>query len=388
MMILFSRNIKHRLPDDFFGRAHAMTGQPEVVDDLVTKIKSLDGNCWVPAWVNEAKKWESAAADALHRGDHRSQIESLRRASAFYSIASYPRLKDEQRKNAYRSVLKLYKKASRLEGAPVRRLEIPYNDAVLYVYVRQKANVPLQRTVILFIRGLDSTKEVTYWDESELLSLGYTLVSIDFPGMGENVCAMELNSEKLFQTVLDALAPGGRYSGLNLHIDQTVAWGMGFGGYWAYKLAAVDRRVCAAINIGGPVHHAFSPGLLSYLKRFKEIVFLKEITLAALGPSFKGSLSSFIKKLSLVDNGLIYKITTPLLYINGRYDQAVPAVSEAKVIKFACPGRGKNNRKAVIYQDAGHLAIEHINSKVIPLCIEWLQSISQNSINNKSSFSP
>lgn len=369
---MFGRRVRSSLPNDFVGRAAAMTGEPAVVDHVVSRIRSLDGRDWVPYWAWQAMRCEDEAFTARHDGRGHEELAALRRSSAYYSLAAYPVLQDEERQRAYGAARRVYLRVCELENCPVEVFDVPYDADRIRVYLRRPSSGSASKPLILFIRGLDSTKEVTYWDDTQILARGHAIASVDFPGMGENVCAMTLDTEKMFQAILDAFGPGGQFADAGVTVDRTVAWGLGFGGYWAYKLAAVDARVSTAISVGGPVHHAFSPSLFSILSRFKEISFLKAVTRRALGTEYKGSVAAFAKKLSLLDSGLLTQTTTPLLYVNGSEDQAVTP-REAQVVSDAIPNEATRNVHLV--EGAGHLAIEVLNSKVLPLCLQWIADV-------------
>ncbi len=360
----------HRyLPLDFYGRAIAMTGEASVILNKVKDIASFSATDWVPIWVEEADKWEQRAY--FNANNLTDELRALRKALAYYSLAVYPWLMDDDRIAIYEKVKKLYKRVSELSGAPVEQLDIPFEGHILKAYLRRaKGLYNPTLPVIFFIRGLDSTKEVSYWDESMILDQGYAIISIDFPGMGENTCPMQTDSEKIFQAVINALADPKLYANKKIETDRIVTWGLGFGGYWAYKLAAIDSRIKAAINIGGPVHHAFSPSIFNYLKRFKEISFLKSVSKAALGPNFKGSVTQFAKQLSLIKNGVLTGITAPLLYVNGTSDLAVPS-AEGNIVKHK-KNDSKMDRQVLMFANEGHLAIDILDEVVLPHCLQWI----------------
>jgi pimeloyl-ACP methyl ester carboxylesterase len=348
-----------------------MTGEPAVVEALLDRAVSLRGTDWVPLWTARGGYWEREAQTALQAGDHVQEVRALRRASAYYLIASYPWIKDEERYTAYASGRVLFQLACQRAGILLDILDIPFGTHRLRAYVQRTPQVPKPRGLILFIRGLDSTKEVMYWDEQIILAKGWIVVSIDFPGMGENICTMTVDAENQLQAVLDAVSPDGIYANLGLTTNRIVAWGLGFGGYWAFKLAAVDSRVMAAINIGGPIHYSFSVSVLRFLRSYREISFLKRLVAVSLGPDSLETPSAFCKQLSLVRNGLLARTATPLLYING--DQDLAATSrEADVV---CQYRPRNvfvERKICLFHGAGHLAIERLNQEVLPRCLDWL----------------
>lgn len=367
-------SIGRRLPKDFIPRAFAMTKEPEEVTSVLNGISSMEGNIWVPAWSRCAEEWEWKGRTAMKEGKMQSALSAIQKASAYYSLAVYPWLKDDVRRAAYRKVKETFKLACEWAGTPVKSIEINFEGKVLRGYLRRPADSQGHEPLILFIRGLDSTKEIVYWDENRILQNGFAVFSIDFPGMGESDFKMEHDSERIFSAVLDAFSPHGAYGNDNLKVEQSIAWGMGFGGYWAYRLAAFDQRIRGAISIGGPVHLAFSPSLFSAFRRFREIWFITEVSRAALGVESRREVVAFMRGLSLVKQNILRRITTPLLYVNGRRDQAV-TIREADIVRYEVPAGSHAHRNVLVYSDAGHLAIEELERDVLPQCLEWIETI-------------
>jgi len=348
-----------KLPRDFLGRAAAMTKQPDAIARLVERPRSLAGHDWVPHWALAAHRAERHAATLA---DPEARLQAIKQAAAYYSLAAYPAITDHHRAWAYSQARRTYRTACVLEGAPTELLHTTTDAVVFPSYLRR----PLRtcRGVVLILRGLDSTKEVTYWDERQILHRGFAIVATDFPGMGEHRGPLTPNTEHSYRAVLDAAL--ARLCAPSLPV---IVWGLGFGGYWAYRLAAIDPRIVGAISIGGPVHHAFRPSWLRILGHLSEALFLQRILRHALGPAHHGSVKTFIRQLSLVDTGVLAQIRAPLLYINGDLDILVPAAETRAVQRHAGPG---DQRDIEIFEGTSHLASEALDSHVLPYCLAWI----------------
>lgn len=352
-----------RLPRDFFGRATAMTQERDTVAQLATRPRSLAGHDWVPHWALAARRAELRAEASTER---EPRIHATRQAAAYYSLAAYPALDDDDRLWAYAEARRLYRAACALEGAPAESIAVMFDAVVVPIYLRRPPGGAC-RGAVLMLRGLDSTKEVTYWDERAILARDLAIVSADCPGMGENRCAMTTASERFYAAVLDAAL-----ARLGASTLPVTAWGLGFGGYWAYRLAAIDPRVVGAISIGGPVHHAFRPGVLRIVRHLAEARFLQRIMRRALGPAYPGSVAGFVRQLSLVDTGALAALRSPLLYINGDRDIIVPRRDGELIRSHAAAG---DRRDVKIFEGTGHLASEVLASHVLPFCLTWASAI-------------
>lgn len=360
-----------QLPRDFFGRAAAMTGSGDLAWTIAARARSLQGADWVPHWALEAVQSEAAAEAEAAQGRVDLQISALRRASACYMLGAYPAVDGEHRAWAYRHGRRTHGAACRLEQAPVEVVQASFAGQSFPVHLRRGAFVDPALPPIVFFRGLDSTKEVTYWDERAILRRGFVIGSVDLPGMGENPCPMMPDSEMLFAAALDAMAPRLRTAGGPAGL-RVVVWGLGFGGYWAYKLAAVDPRVCAAISIGGPVHFSFAIDPCRFARHWREVLFLQRLIRKSLGTGYGGSVASFVKRLSLVHNGALARTLKPLVYVNGDSDLAV-SPREPEVVQSCLPPGPAPEREVKIFRGAGHLAIEILDSEVLPWCLDWIE---------------
>lgn len=349
-----------RLPRDFLGRAAAMTQQPDTVARLVERPRSLAGHDWVPHWALAAHRAERHAAGLA---DPEARLQAIKQAAAYYSLAAYPAIADHHRAWAYGQARRTYRTACVLEGSPTELLHTTTDTVVFPSYLRR----PLRtcRGVVLVLRGLDSTKEVTYWDERRILERGFAIVATDFPGMGEHRGPLTATTEHGYRAVIDAALT--RLCAPTLPVT---VWGLGFGGYWAYRLAAIDPRVVGAISIGGPVDRAFRPSWLRILGHLSEALFLQRIMRHALGPSYRGSVRAFVRQLSLVD--VLAQIQAPLLYINGDRDVLVPHHEAEAIQHHASPG---DQRDIKIFEGTSHLASEVLDSHVLPFCLAWVDDV-------------
>jgi esterase FrsA len=351
-----------RLPRDFLGRAGAMTRDADAVAQIASRPRSLVGSDWVPHWTLAARRAELRAEDSTAL---EPRIRAIRQAAAYYSLAAYPVIEDDDRSWAYAQARRLYHQACRLEGAPAESIAVSFDGVTFPIALRRPPGAA--RGLVLVLRGLDSTKEVTYWDERPILAAGFAIVSADFPGMGENRCAMTTTTEQIYRAALDVAL-----TQLGAGEVPVTAWGLGFGGYWAYRLAASDPRIVGAISIGGPVHHAFRPGLPRILRHLSEARFLQRIMRLALGPMQHSSVAAFVRQLSLVDTGTLSSLRTPLLYINGDRDVIVPLREGELIQRHAAAGA---QRDVKIFEGTSHLASEVLESDVLPFCLSWVSAV-------------
>ncbi len=344
------------IPEDFYLRACVMYKDKDTIDKQFTLLQSHDN----PSW---ARSWNNIASQLIAKIDHSgSDLPILKKICATLSISCYPYIKDSQRKRNYANLKLWYKLLCIEEKFPVKYQTFTYKSHTIPFTTRHASNSTEKRPVILMIRGLDSTKEVRYWDETLLLKKGYSIISVDFPGMGENPAAMSIDSNDIFSQLIIHIQNTTEYQD-----SKFVCWGLGFGGYWAFKLAAKDDNVLGAINQGGPIHYGFKPNIKKILFNFSEIRFLSNMIKVALQKTI--SVRSFISKLSLLKQDILKDINKPVLYINGNLDKTA-SIKDSNLLYQHIPNRHLTN---YIVNNAGHLAIDALDDHVIPKILIWLE---------------
>ncbi|EAT10907.1 alpha/beta hydrolase [Bermanella marisrubri] len=353
------------LPEDFYIRAQAMLQGDSRILHEARKLRSWQNPNWTQHWHKQANANLELAEKSVLNDD---RVSLYKRASALYALACYPYLQELKTDASYRGLKDSYKKRCLAEGYPVKYRSLIFLQYDI-PYTFRKGNPRNHKgQCILFIRGLDSYKEVSYWDESHLLSMGYDIAAIDFPGMGENPVPMSLQSNLVFESLCQKILDDQDYSGRSI-----ILWGLGFGGYWATKLLNTDY-VLAAINQGGPIHYSFKPRLKRLLFHFQEIRFLRAMIEHGLQKTT--SVKRFISGLSLLNNQDWTKGTAKLLYVNGGQDKTV-SDREARVLEQLLD---HDRLETFFIKDAGHLAVDVIDSQVLPAVLRWLLDINNNSI--------
>jgi esterase FrsA len=111
-------------------------------------------------------------------------------------------------------------------------------------------------------------------------------------------------------------------------VDATriVVQGRSWSGYWAAKLAIVERdRLRGAVVHGGPIHHYFQPQWLSGSLQTGEYLYdYLEVKCAMLGASGLDDLLTRARPFSLLEQGVLDRPSAPMLLVNGARDSQIP----------------------------------------------------------------
>lgn len=288
-------------------------------------------------------------ADALRAlGQEESAAEYYRKATDHLHFAQFFMI------GRHRAVLQ-----SDLRGAFARYLE--YCASRGYYSINETfqglslrgfgATDPRNQSSVIFIGGLDSSKEVElYYFSREFIKRGFNVVCVDFPGQGE------LANEGCFSEDFDAFF-SGVYEWTRRRSPtprQIGVFGVSLGGHYSLRAAHLEPGLAFAISLGGFIDHdpfkKLRPEMRPTLHR---AVFgrencsdddLKSIGLSRLGPY----------------------VGPPVLYVNGSQDYLV---SEKQL---NCLRDHFQTAEFVLLEGAEHVGTSRF-SHVLPYIADWAQ---------------
>jgi esterase FrsA len=151
---------------------------------------------------------------------------------------------------------------------------------------------------------------------------GFAAFSVDMPGTGQAPVKVNESAERMYSAILD-------YMRTRPEIDpnKIFIWGVSWGGYWATKLAVVERdRLAGAINQGGPVEYYFRPEWQMKALGTREYLMDLVAARSAIYDNVN-TLEEFLTtgpKMSLLSMGILDRPSAPMLVFNGAKDTQVP----------------------------------------------------------------
>ncbi len=309
---------------------------------------------WLDAWCANADVHAELAREAEALGRALTAGHAWVSAALSYHFAKFVWMVDldRHRSAAYRAVTAL-RNAHRLLDPTAERVEVPFESGVMVGNLRRppgSEHTPL----VLLLPGLDSTKEEFFYWEEVFLARGMATLSLDGPGQGETGYHTNIRADYEVGPIaaLDHLA--GRRD-LDLDLERVGVVGVSLGGYYGPRTAAFEPRVKAVCAIGGP--HTFGDvwdGLPSLTR---------ETFLHHSGAKEPDQAKAVASSLSL--DGVLPKVTQPLLVIFGKLDRLIP-YEQAERVAAEAP-----NAELVMYPDGNHVC-NNIPYKYRPLAGDWM----------------
>lgn len=171
--------------------------------------------------------------------------------------------------------------------------------------------------LVLLVPGLDSSKEELFAIENDFLQRGLATLTIDGPGQSENSVnfAIRPNWETVITPLLDHLA------GLDLGVDQDRIglMGISMGAIYGPRAAAHEKRIKALVGLAGPYNLGECWDALNPLTRGGYVYYTKSADDA----------EAKRKAYTLNLEGILDKVTQPLLVIHGGKDRLFPGACRA-----------------------------------------------------------
>lgn len=288
----------------------------EHILDSVTGFRP--GN-WNYEWTQKAMEYQKQANQFAKAEDHENAQKAYYKASQFYSVASYPHLRNDELAmqsqalafTNYRESFK-YRKKYLLKEV---KIHFQGKDVTCYLHLPDDETI---HPVVIVSGGLDMLQcELLPLFEKDLAPAGIAMLTVDLPGIG---CSTHIklaqDSSNLHQAIIAQLKDVAW-----VDHDRVAVMGMRFGGNIATRLAFLEpKSVVAVVAVGAAVASIFD-----HLDSFKKLPPMLLDCIASRMQIYNSDAQTLYQHcvpLSLVTQGLLgrKRIKTPLLSIGHKDD--------------------------------------------------------------------
>jgi dienelactone hydrolase len=277
---------------------------------------------WFESWMKMAERVERLATADEARGWPLSAGRKFMRAGLYYLAAErMPRHSDPRRMIAYRRGIELYAKGLTLRREPVEIVEVPFGTNKLKAYF-MKAPGAGRAPCIVHFDGFDVTKELIYGGVGEeYRRRGISLLIVDHPGVGEALRLDHLPSgpdtEKPAAAAVDWLE---RRADVDPNRIGIVA--LSLGGYYAPRAAAFEKRFACCVAWGAI--YDFGVAFRARVDGINEpsVPGFLDHAMWVFGKNTPEEARAVAESFTL--EGVVDKITCPLLIVHGENDRQIP----------------------------------------------------------------
>ena len=308
---------------------------------------------WCAAWSARAAEHEAAGRAALDAGCRLTAGQHLQTAAVIYHFAKFVFVNDiSQLKAAHAKALACHALALPQLRPSGERVRIPFEAGTLYGNLRKPAHAARPPLVIMCM-GLDSAKEEMGTNEAHFLNRGIATLAFDGPGQGEAEydLAMRPDYEAAVAAVADFVETRDDLDGNRIGL-----WGVSFGGYYAPRAAAFEKRVKACIAISGP----FDFGALwgDRLGHSQEVFRVRSHSAS------REAAEAAAQTFSLV--GVAERITCPLFVVGGENDPITPPDHQRQLAAAA------SGPTELLIVERGNHCVNNQRHRYSPRSADWM----------------
>ena len=320
---------------------------------VVSRIKNFYH--WCDEWSKEGENLETLAQEALSAENTYTAKYLFHETAGCFFVGQLPYYIDIRKKNeAQERARENYKRAIELLGEGKRpiRIEIPFRETFIPGYLKLCSHP--NRPLIIIINSIDSIKEIeNHYLGNLLLEAGFNVFAFDGPGQGEMWKNMKMipDYEKTISTIINWFEENNKY---NIDFKKIATYGISLGGYFSFRAAAFDKRICCAVVISAP---GYSPG-------FSELKKVKRALLYTTGANSLKEVTSLWGEISIKE---VPQLDRPILLIYGEEDKLFPLEHAYCLMDWAI---GEKELKS--YSEGKH-ACSNFLDEAVPCSIDWLR---------------
>jgi esterase FrsA len=295
---------------------------PADLREAFASIKTRDKDEWAAAFITVGDRY-MAEGNSLAATEPVKANADYIRAWRVYSFGRWPIPASPGKQRAYRKAIEAFLAHVRFWDPPLQVIHIPFEGSEIIGYLRLPNNVRGPAPLVIAVNGLDSRKEDLSESLAAILPYGIGFFAVDGPGTGEAPIKVSENADRLLSRVLD-------YLQTRPDVDKTriAIHGVSWGAYWATKMSIVERaRLRGASAQSPPVDKFFQKDFLTNsLLGNREYLFDQVPALMNIFDGVKtiDDLATALSKMSLVNQKLLGKPSTPMLILAGVLDTQVP----------------------------------------------------------------
>jgi pimeloyl-ACP methyl ester carboxylesterase len=335
----------------------------DVNDFDETVAKTTEWAQWGPNWKAVGAMHEALGQEAEAHARTLTATQAYQRASWCYHLGKFLWFEDPAMHAELRDrSVEVYRRTLAHLDPPAVRLEVPFEGHAIPGHLRTPSLPSPQGggksggrpALVILVPGLDSSKEELFAIEEDFLRRGMATLTIDGPGQSENSVHFPIraNWESVITPLIDHLErhdPG-------VDLKRIGLMGISMGAIYGPRAAAHEKRLRAVVGLAGPYNLGDCWDALNPLTRGGYIFYTKSPDEA----------EAKRKAYTLNLEGILDRVTQPLLVIHGARDRLFPPAQAERIAREA------RNATLVMYPDGNHVC-NNIAYKYRPLMADWMR---------------
>jgi dienelactone hydrolase len=330
---------------------------------------------WISAWRDLAQRVEGFALRDERAGHRWSAGRKYQRACAYFFTAErMTSHKSPQKLALYADMTRCFARSVTLRDEPIDLVALPYENTTLPALL-YRAPQAGPRPAMIHFDGFDVTKEWIHLCgiAREFATRGISTLMVDHPGVGAALrlqgLAMNPDSERWARAALDWLQQRADIDSRRVGVIA-----MSLGGYYAPRAAAFEQRLACCVAWGARWDNDGSHGnMLRDPAASRSVTGWIDHALWYYGAADAAEAAAKIAQMKL--DGVVDRITCPLLVVHGVQDRQVPLEQARRTVESAT-----NSRRAELRLfDVDEGGVEHCSgdqfSTAIDVMTDWVADV-------------
>jgi len=306
----------------------------EEIDRVGERLKARSGEpqAWWEEWSAMGSRLEQQADAAAADGRQMTAGNCYIRAGNYHFTGERFIAPGEQKLALYRRALRCFHAGFERRHRNIERVDVPYEGSALAAYFMKAPGASGRAPTVVLFNGMDNCKEMSVlFAGLEFAARGMHTLAIDGPGQGESLRLRGIHTRHDYE-----VAGGAAYDYIASRPDvdpkKVTVMGYSFGGYYAPRIVAFDKRYAACVAFG-----AMHASIYEWVLRIKTVTqsdSRKSAQSAFQVPWVFGAkdLDEALEMSRRFDlEGVAQKIECPVLVVHGDQDRIVPLDSARKL---------------------------------------------------------
>ena len=236
--------------------SQASVGGADIGECLTTiyRIKDGDDESWYREWLRTAQRVEKLAQGFLDQGDRISAKECYTRASNYYRTAEFflhTDPKDPRIVETWRKSRDCFLEVVALSDGLIEPVEIPFEGTTLPGYFCLVDKSRILRPLLMIQTGFDGTgEEICIQIASVAVKRGFNCLVFEGPGQGRVIREQHIPFRPNWETVVTPVVDFA-LERPEVDPERIALMGISFGGYFAPRAVAFEKRIKICIPNGG-----------------------------------------------------------------------------------------------------------------------------------------
>ena len=332
------------------------------IDEVCERLRRRqdEPHAWWEEWSVLAERLERAAEAAEAAGNQMSAGNLFLRAGMYYFTAERFIAPGAEKREMGRKAIDCQTQGILRRYPGVERVEVPYENGTLPALFMKAPAATGRAPVMVAFDGLDNCKEMSVlFNGLELAARGWHTLAIDGPGQGESLRLRDIKTRHDYEAAGTA-AYDWVAARPEVDAKRVAVMGYSFGGYYAPRIVAFEKRYCACVAFG-----AMHWNMAEWVDGIRRAVKTDARTSAqshfqvpwAFGAKDLDEAVEMARRFNLA--GVAGRIECPLLVVHGENDRIVP-LEEAQKLYERVGSRHKHIK--VFTADEGgaeHCQVDH-----------------------------